>query len=343
MNRRNFSRILTMVAGGTWIGAQKGIMKPSEDQKTKTVVYPHEIKIGDTIGLITPASPTSNSNVEKSIKSIERLGFKVKKTKRLNSDFGFLAGKDQLRADDIHEMLDDPEVKAIWCVRGGYGTSRILPFLDFNKIREKRKPLIGFSDITALHNAIYHKTGLVGLHGPVGTSEYTDYTMQGILPMLTGQLNQLVIQPNKNLAAEEIYPTVIKEGNAKGRLIGGNLTVFASMCGTSYMPDCEGAILFLEDIGEVPYRLDRCLNQLKQSIDFIKLSGIVLGNFFNCNPKSGMLSLGLKETFIESFRTYDFPIIYGYSFGHITNLCTFPVGAMAEMKTDDLTVKIIKE
>lgn len=332
-----------MAAGGTWVGVQRNKEKFIHQQSPQDVVYPNKLKTGDTIGLVTPASPTSNSNIEKSVESIERLGFKIKKSARLNSDFGFLAGKDQVRVDDIHEMLDDTEVKGIWCVRGGYGTARLLPFLDFEKIKVKRKPLIGFSDITALHNAIFKKTGLVGFHGPVGTSEYTEYTKQGIFPMLTGSLNKFIIQPNKKLADGEIYPTVIKEGIAKGRLIGGNLTVFASLCGTEYMPNCEGAILFLEDIGEVPYRLDRSLNQLKQSIDFSKLSGIILGNFFNCNPKSGMMSLGLKETFIESFRAYDFPIIYGYSFGHITNLCTFPLGAMAEMRTDDLTVKIIKE
>lgn len=343
MNRRNFSRLLTMAAGGTWVGARRPEKQNDIQQPSQSAVFPNDLKTGDTIGLITPASPTSNFNIEKSIKSIEGLGFKIKKTTRLNSDFGFLAGKDQVRADDIHAMLDDPEVKGIWCVRGGYGTARLLPYLDYEKIRQKRKPLIGFSDITALHNAIYKKTGLVGFHGPVGTSEYTSYTKGGILPLITGNMDKFIIQPNKQLADEEIYPTVIKEGTAKGRLIGGNLTVFASLCGTAYMPDCEGAILFLEDIGEVPYRLDRSLNQLKQSIDFSKLSGIILGNFYNCQPKSGMMSLGLKETFIESFRAYSFPVIYGYSFGHITNLCTFPIGAMAEMRTDNLTVKVLKE
>ncbi len=337
MQRRTFTTLLPKTVGALLTA---NIFISEIDHQEFTSTMPHKIKLGDTIGMISPSSPTSEENLVRAIKNLESLGFRVKLSSHLNKATGFLAGTDIERVADLHEMLDDPEVKAIWCMRGGYGSARLLALLDFEKVKAAKKIIVGFSDVTALLNGIYTKTGLQVIHGPVGTSEYTDYTKKQILSLLLNGEQDEVIEPCKQPAEDELHPIAIKSGIAEGRLVGGNLTVFASLCGTEYMPDCKGAILFLEDIGEVPYKIDRCLNQLKQNIDFNELAGIVFGNFNNCEPKGGYMDMSLQGTLIESVREYNFPVVYGFSFGHIKNLCSFPVGRVAELDTNTMIIKL---
>ena len=335
MQRRTFTKLFPKTIGALLTA---NILMKEFGSEANQIVMPNKIKRGDIIGMISPASPTSQENLERAKKNIESLGFGVKFSKNLNKSTGFLAGSDEERVFDLHEMLDDPEVKAIWCMRGGCGSSRLLPLIQFAKIRAANKAIVGYSDVTALLNGIYAKTGLQVIHGPVGTSEYTDYTREGILNLLLegNEVDEIVSCGEP--AEDELHPIAIKSGVAEGRLLGGNLTVFATLCGTEYMPDCKGAILFLEDIGEVPYKIDRCINQLKQNIDFNELSGIIFGNFTNCEPKGGYLDMGLQETLIESVREYSFPVVYGYSFGHIKNLCSFPMGRKASLDTNSMKI-----
>jgi muramoyltetrapeptide carboxypeptidase len=336
MDRRYFSKsiLATMgtMAGGSWLFGEDA-SKASESCKP---VLP-----GSQIGLISPSSSTTEDNVNKAIASLEAMGFGVKMAKHLNAVEGFLAGSDAQRAEDLHSMVEDEEISAIWCLRGGYGSIRLLPLLDYNLIAKAQKPLVGLSDVTALLNGIYSKTGLQVIHGPVGTSSFTPYTQKHVLDLLRHPQASHRIEPCESLGPEEMHPIVLKEGRAEGPLLGGNLTVLASMCGTEYLPDFEGSLLFLEDVGEVPYRLDRCLSQLKLSIDFHKISGLILGHFTRCTPAAQLRSYSVIQTFVEAFRAFDFPIVYGYPFGHIENVCSFPMGRRARLDTRDLSVELL--
>jgi muramoyltetrapeptide carboxypeptidase len=306
--------------------------------ENKNAILPHPLQKGDTIGLITPASHTSLEMEEKGIRQITSLGFKVKRGVRLNEKYGYLGGTDQQRLDDIHDFLRDDEVTALWCLRGGYGSGRLLPYLNYDLIRSVRKPIIGYSDITALHNGINNHTGLTGYHAPVGTSDFTEYTLKHLTPLLFNPGDVHSIEPSETTDAEA--PVVINEGKAEGRLLGGNLTVFAALCGTPYIPDLKGAILFFEDVGEEPYRLDRMLNQLHQTSDFNQLNGVILGHFTDSDPKDPSKSFTVQEVMQQAFAGLNIPIIYRYSFGHISHQCSLPVGATARVDTSDLSLKI---
>jgi muramoyltetrapeptide carboxypeptidase len=336
MDRRYFSKsiLATMgtMAGGSWL-LGKGNSRASESCKP--------ILPGSQIGLISPSSSTTEEKVKEAMASLEAMGFVVKLAKHLNIAEGFLAGSDAQRVEDLHNMLEDEEISAIWCLRGGYGSIRLLPLLDYSLIARVRKPLVGLSDVTALLNGIYCKTGLQVIHGPVGTSSFTPYTQKHVLDLLLHPQISHKIEPCASLGPDEMHPIVLREGHAEGPLLGGNLTVLASMCGTEYLPDFEGSLLFLEDVGEVPYRLDRCLTQLKLSIDFHKISGLILGHFTRCTPAAHLRSYSVIQTFVEAFRAFHFPIVYGYSFGHIENVCSFPLGRRARLNTRDLSVELL--
>jgi muramoyltetrapeptide carboxypeptidase len=311
----------------------------SRNMKHEGILLPKSLQKGDRIGLCTPSSPTSAENVEKAIQSLESLGFETVLAPNCNVNTGFLAGDDKMRAEDIHTLMRDENVQGIWCVRGGYGSARILPYLDYQLIREARKPIIGYSDITALLHGILLGSGLIGYHGPVGTSTYSAYTIEHILPIIQSPGDRHVIEPYRG---ENSYgdPKVLLSGEAQGAIIGGNLTVFASLCGTPYMPSTEGKILILEDIGEEPYRLDRMFNQLRQNFNLNGLAGILLGQFTNCEPKDPSRSLSLEETILQAFQDITVPIMYNYSFGHVVHLCSFPIGAQVEMNTENGTLTI---
>ncbi len=273
------------------------------------------------------------------------LGLHVKWAKNLNRAYGYLAGRDPQRLKDLHAMFRDPQVQAIWCIRGGYGTSRLLPFLDYELIRRNPKVLVGFSDITALLNAIRQRTGLVCFHGPVGSSEFSDYTL--------GQIRKILFQP---AASQFIFPSTkepgdgttrhafpIRPGKAEGELVGGNLSLMAALCGTPFQPDVEGKIVFLEEVGEKPYRIDRMLTQLRQSLPLERTAGIMLGKFAGCAPEKGDMSLSLEETLYDRLRDLKIPVGYGFPFGHIRDQCTLPVGGRASIDAKRMTVEILEQ
>jgi len=338
MNRRSFTKILPMAAAGISI---RGPGLTSQTPLSADVIPPRALKKGDTIGLITPASSATSASMQKAIQNIESMGYRVKMGPHTNKVHGFLAGKDAERLADFHTLLNDDEVSGLWCIRGGYGSVRLLQHLDYQRIRSLAKPIIGYSDATALHQGILRKAGIIGIHGPVGSSDFTEYTKTNLLPLLEGQISGHVILPYKDGSDSDHPVNILSPGQAEGHLIGGNLTVFASLCGTPYFPNCEGGILFLEDIGEEPYRLDRCLQQLKGNIDFPSLSGIVLGHFTNCEPKDPTRSLSISETFAEVFEDLSIPVMSGFSFGHISQQCSLPIGGRARMDTSKPSLTLL--
>lgn len=287
------------------------------------------LEAGDTIGIVAPASPADVSKVEKAIKYLMGLGYKVKAGESVYSSRGYLAGRDKLRADDINRMFADDDVDAIFCLRGGYGSQRILDMVDFQLIRNNPKIFMGYSDITALLNAIYQRCELITFHGPMGgdfagglgkpTKAAMKRALEGIEPI--GEL------PNPEI------PEVISEGRAEGILVGGNLSIVAASLGTPYEIDTRDKILFLEDVFEEPYSIDRMLNQLKLAGKLYDASGILLGDWGNTEPEEPEKSLSLEEVLEDAFKDIGKPVLKGYKIGHCKPNLTVPIGAGAFIDT----------
>jgi muramoyltetrapeptide carboxypeptidase len=309
-------------------------------------IKPKRLKTGDTLGLIAPASAVADDIIQRAVANLEGLGFKVRLGKNLSARNGYLAGSDQQRVDDLNWAFSDTEVDAVWCVRGGYGATRILPQVDFKMIRKNPKIFIGYSDITALHLSIYQKTGLVTFHGPVGNSDYSDFTKPYVWKLLTEPSDTLELKNSEeNLAKDSnlFKLETLREGTARGKLVGGNLSLLSAMVGTPFaLKSLKGKILFLEDIEERPYRVDRMLTQMLQSVDFTECAGIALGVFEGCNPNANESSLSLMECFKDRLGHLKVPIIYGLSFGHIRNQYTLPYGIEAELNTQKASITLLE-
>ena len=255
------------------------------------IIKPPRIKSGDTIGLINPAGATFNpDDIDFVEECLAALGLKAKLGKHALDRYGYLAGTDGDRAADVNAMFADKKVNAILSIRGGWGCNRILPLLDYDLIKKNPKALIGYSDITSLLVAIYARTGLVTFHGPVGTSTWNTFSLDYFKKILFE--GEMVTMQNPKVIGDNLAQTkdrieTITGGRAKGRLVGGNLTVFTAMLGSEYLPDWKNVILFVEDDSEQPYRIDRMLTQLKLAGILKKLSGFVFGKCTKCEPGDG--------------------------------------------------------
>lgn len=343
MNRRKFSKIIPIALLGSSCATY-----PTSTNKTTKVIKPNRLKKGDTIGLITPASYIDDNGLQKAVENIEGLGFKVKLAKNIRAERGFNAGTDAQRLADLHDMFTDKQVQGIWCARGGYGCSRLLPNINYQLIKNNPKVLIGFSDITALIQAIYKETGLVGFHGPVGSSDFTDYTKEYLTKVLIEPQEKLTInlsKENEELAkSNKVYQTAtIRGGKAMGELVGGNLSLLAPLAGTKYQPNIKGRLLFIEEIGESPYRIDRMLTQLRQSYPLKDAAGIILGVFRGCEMKEGSRSLSLMETLKDRLGDLGIPVFYGTAIGHIANNMTLPVGGKARLDANTGEIVLLEK
>lgn len=312
----------------------------------KKCIKPNALSPGDTIGLITPSSSITDEKLEKAISNMKLLGLKVKLGKHIKSINGYLAGTDEQRLEDLHNMFADDEVDGIWCIRGGYGVGRILPKINYKLIKKNPKVLIGYSDITALLLAVHQETGLIGFHGPLASSDFTDYSVKHLKGVLMNPQMSYTIghaMDSDDSKDKTYHSKVIRIGKAKGELTGGNLTLLAAAIGTNFQPTFKNKLVFIEDIGEKPYRLDRMFTQLLQGTDLHKAAGIILGVFEDCEAKESDRSLSLMEMFDDRLGHLNMPIIYGLSFGHIKNHMTLPVGIEAEMDTAKRTVRLIEK
>lgn len=344
MQRRDFFA-QTMLAGLAGRLSFPQLMKTTSETPQRRLLKPARLREGATIGLIAPASPPAPDKFQKAFSNLEALGFKVKPGANLYARKGYLAGTDDERLADLHAAFADPEVAAVWCVRGGYGCSRLLPRIDYDMIRRHPKPLIGYSDITALHAAIGKETGLVTFHGPGMASELPENTL--------GHLRAALMQPAERydifapgametLPGEEYLPFVITPGKARGRLAGGNLALLSALCGTGFLPSFEDKLVFIEDIGEQPYRIDRMLTQLLQGTDLPRAAGIALGVFTDCAPKGDSASLSLSETLHDRLGGLGMPVLYGLPFGHVAHQATFPCGIEAELDVDNRVLRLLE-
>jgi len=306
------------------------------------MIKPKALKFGDTLGLIAPASNTTEENVQKSIKKLVELGFKVREGKSLYKRHGFLAGDDQTRAQDINEMFADPEVDGIICIRGGTGAPRILELLDYDVIKKNPKVFIGYSDITVLHIAFNQICNLVTFHGPMVSSnmidDFDDYSKEGLF--------RLIMDPDaygklENPEGEEIV--TINGGIGIGQLAGGCLALVCSTLGTPYEIDTKGKILVLEDLGEEPYKVDRMLNQLRLAGKLQEANGIILGTFEDSAPKGGYQdSQPMEEVFDDHLKRLGVPAIYNLRIGHCKPVMTIPLGVYARLDADKKEVHLLE-
>ncbi len=306
--------------------------KPAQD-----LIKPVRLRRGDTVGFITPGSFAPDDAVQKAYQNMESMGLRVKPAKNLRAQRGFNAGTDAQRLEDLHDMFADPEVKAVWCVRGGYGCTRLLPLIDFDLIRRNPKILIGYSDVTALLQAIHLQTGLVCFHGPVASATFTDYAktqLQAVLMQPTDGHVIRLAEGQKTKKEVEYQPLVIRSGTAEGTLAGGNLSLMAAMAGTPHAFDLRNKLVFVEEVEERPYRVDRMFTTLLQAANLQQAAGVALGVFNACHPKKDEPSLTLLETLQDRLGALGIPVVYGLSFGHVSDNCTLPVGIAAKLNAD---------
>jgi muramoyltetrapeptide carboxypeptidase len=311
------------------------------------LIKPPRLRRGDVVGLIAPGGYTSDAAIDKAVQHIESLGFRVKLGTYLRDVWGNYGGTVAARIADLHAMFRDPEVKAIWAIRGGSGCISLLRHLDYRLIRTHPKILLGYSDITALHLAIHRHAGLVTFHGPVASSTPSDYATEHLLAVLTAPRESYTIpmsaeNDRRALEAPWYATRTVHAGVATGPLIGGNLSLVSALAGTPYAADFTGGLLFLEEVNEEPYRIDRWMTQLDLAVGFDKAAGVMIGICENCGPQGDGPSLTLDETLDVHLQPLRVPAVTGYSFGHIRNQFTIPVGIRGRLDTEARTVTLLE-
>lgn len=308
---------------------------------------PQRLRAGDTVGLIEPAGFTDDAfDLEPVKNSIAAMGLVPKLAPHLAQRFGYLAGTDRERAADVNAMFADDSVRAIFAVRGGWGSARILPYLDWKTIRANPKLLVGFSDITALHMAIAARAGFTTIHGPNASSSwgalswdsFRAVAFEGKTPTYTSPAGT-----EDRLAQRAGLARTFRAGKASGPLLGGNLTVLTSLMGTPFLPSFDGAILFIEDIDEAEYRIDRMLTQLGLAGILGKVAGVVFGQCTDCRAKGPSYGgFTLSQVLEQHLAPLGVPAFQGALFGHVSNQFSLPVGARAEIDAEAGTIRLLE-
>ncbi|MCF8068169.1 MAG: LD-carboxypeptidase [Desulfobacterales bacterium] len=299
--------------------------------KEQNAQFPGLISPGDTVAIAAPASPFDKHMLMQGISVLENMGFIVHVPEEIFNRTGYLAGSDFERAKLLNTLFADPDIKAIFCARGGYGVMRILSLLDFDVIRDNPKIFAGFSDITVLLNAFYRKCGLVTFHTPLVTTlpASTENTKKRFFEAFTADIWENIVPES---------PVIIRSGHAGGPLVGGNLSLLCHTTGTPYAPDFKGAILFLEDRGEALYRIDRKLMHLKLAGCFDDIAGLAVGSFRDCGDISEIHNL-----ISDLVRDEKIPILCGFAIGHEDENITVPVGAMVTLDTERNAIIVSKQ
>lgn len=279
-----------------------------------------------TVGVIAPSSPVSQSEILEGLKLLESFPLKIRPGSHLFNHLNYLAGPDHDRVSDLHQMFSDPEIKAIFCVRGGYGSARLLDKIDFDLIRKNPKIIVGFSDLTALLIALYKKTGLVTIHGPTLSDLPKNKNWPNLSELITNYHRPRVFLKQGR---------IINRGKARGILLGGNLSTICSLLDTTFLPSFEGVILFLEEKGESPYRLDRMLTQLLLSGRLDRLSALIIGQIMDCGEKEIINSM-----LQERLGSLSIPVVTGLPVGHENENISLPLGLPAGLDTERMVLEI---
>ena len=303
------------------------------------------LRQGDTVGLIAPASSNDRpDHLEVVQNTIRGMGLVPKPGSHVSDRFGYLAGTDRDRAADINALFADDTVRALFAVNGGWGSARLLPLLDWDLIRAKPKLVVGSSDVTALHLAFAARAGYPSIHAPNAGNRWDLITWNSFWRLaFTGETPVLGAEEGPDRAQDRWRTTTIRPGKASGRLLGGNLTVLSTLMGTPWLPDFDGAILFLEDVGEAEYRIDRMMNQLALSGLLGKLAGVVFGQCARCTSGfADYAGFTLPQIFDQYLAPLAVPAFTGANVGHVANQLSLPVGARVEMDAEAGTIRLLE-
>jgi muramoyltetrapeptide carboxypeptidase len=310
------------------------------------------IRAGDGVALIAPASPVRRQEIDEAAANLTRRGFLVKVSPSAEGRDGYLAGSDAARAEAVNRAFADPEVRLIICLRGGYGSPRILDRIDYGFIRSHPKVIVGFSDITALLAAIHQRTGLITFHGPMagkdfsgrgGLAPYSDRHFFGLIGPDAAEPGAAALGDwGAGLPGGTDPRFTISGGAAEGVLVGGNLSTLASLMGTPFEVDTREKILFLEDVNEEPFRIDRMLCQLRLSGKLAAARGVLLGAFTNCVARAPKESLTLMEVLAGYFDHLGVPVLAGFPAGHIPQQATLPIGGRVRLDATARTLTILE-
>lgn len=333
-SRREFIPLAGMTLLGTSCLANSETLVTDQIARTDRI-RPKTLNKGDVVAICAPAGGIKDqSEISDFQKVLEDLGYKTIVGDEVAGRYGYFSATDEERASSLMSMVENPEVKGIFFIRGGWGCARILDLLDYETIKANPKVILGFSDITSLLIAITEKSNLITFHGPGGNSTWNDYSIDKVNKALS-PINPLVIeQSNKKLEA-------LSSGECVGELVGGNLSIVCSLLGTDYEPDWNNKVLFLEEVAEEPYRIDRMLVQLKMNGVFDKVSGIILGGFRKCEPEEKDRSFTTNEVFTQHLNNLSIPVVKGVPFGHVREKFTIPVGVNVYINTDTGTIRTL--
>ncbi|MBW4670204.1 MAG: LD-carboxypeptidase [Cyanomargarita calcarea GSE-NOS-MK-12-04C] len=342
INRRNFLVSLATTASVLGSGLESGKAANKQLLKAK------RLQPGSVVGIVSPASATFvREEVDIVIDAVRGLGLVPRLAPHLLERYGYLGGKDKERAADINQFFGERDVAAILPIRGGWGCSRILPYLDYSLIRRNPKILVGFSDLTALILGLNTKAKIITFHGPNGLSSWnktqTEYFLKVLFKGETVTFQNFKDDDDSNRLMQVKYRRqIITPGKAKGKLIGGNLSVLSAIVGSPYLPDLNGAILFLEDTNENIYRIDRMMTHLKIAGLFDRLAGFIFGQCPGCLPDADYGSLTLEEVVWDCIKPLGIPAWYGATIGHMETVLTLPIGLDVEIDASLGTIRMLE-
>lgn len=335
----------TLLAGFAGIAASAALPLTGQAKgKSKRGRLPHRIELGDTVGIVAPASAASARQVETAAYHVSGMGLVPRMGRHVSDTDGYLAGTDADRAADLNAMFADDDVRAIFAVRGGWGVARILPLLDWDMIRAKPKLMIGYSDITAFHLALAQQAGYPSIHAANAASRWKSESWDSLWRLaFTGEMPVLGGAEHEPTSGAGPQGRTIHGGVARGRLLGGNLTIVSTLMGTPWMPDMDGAILFLEDVSEAEYRIDRMLRQLQLAGILSNLSGIIFGRCSSCaSSEADYNGFTLDQLMDQYLVPLGIPAFVGANIGHISNQLSLPSGGMVEMDGDARTIRLLE-
>ncbi len=342
MNKRSFLKSLGLLAASSPMLAFDFSRSSSSNP-----LLPTALLRGQKVGIISPSAASADRMEYTFAKeAMEAMGLKVKVGSNFKNRFGHLAGTDEERAIDFNAMFADPEVKAIICLRGGSGAARILPLIDYEQVKANPKPLLGYSDITALHCALHSQTGLISFHGPNGSGSWNSFHANQFQQLFFDQ--KLLTFKNEvtkgdDLVAKGNRIQTLTSGTVDGKILGGNLTVLTALSGSIYYPDFQDSILFVEDVGEDPYRIDRMMSTLKLNGTLGKIKGFVFGQCSDCKPDSGYGAFTVDQIMDQYIIPLNIPAYIGAMIGHIPKQFIVPVGARVRLNADEGSIALLEK
>ncbi len=337
MKRRGFLKKMAFSGGLLMAGGAKA----RDTMPVRIPQKPSVLNFGDRVAIVSPAgSVISDNDIETAITSVRMMGLTPVPGANLGARWGYLGGRDTERVTDLHDAFENPAIKAVMPVRGGYGSSRLLPMVDFDLIARNPKAFIGFSDNTSLILAIYQHSNIITFYGPNAFHDWTHYTRENYRNMLMSTRPAGNLHPPFRRSGARLPITTIVNGSARGRLTGGNLSLMVQTLGTEWEIDTRDKILFFEDVNESPYRIDRMLTHLWLARKLQQAAGFAIGDVSVIRDRND--TLDLMSVLRDRFEPLGKPCFMGFATGHVPDILTIPLGADAEMDATNGIVRVLE-